>query len=178
VKWRWYYNLVVVFLVSGFWHGANWTFIAWGALHGMYLLLALVFADFQNQLNEKLGLVRNEKLGKAVSIFVTFHLVVLAWIFFRANTIEDAFFITKNILSINFSIADFYKFVLQVGAGVLMIKLLLVVLFALIDPYIDKLIKGEIKLPSKINYLIYSVISASILVFGFFGEVDFIYFQF
>ena len=178
VKWRWYYNLVVVFLVSGFWHGANWTFIVWGGLHGAYLLGAIVFKGFQENLNEKLGFNRNKEIGKLVSIFVTFHLVVLAWIFFRANTIEDAFFVTSSILSANFSIAEFYAFVLKIGVGIFAIKILLLAIFTIVDPYVDKLVKGLIKLPSKFNYLIYSAISASIMIFGYFGEVDFIYFQF
>ena len=178
VKWRWYYNLVVVFLVSGFWHGANWTFIVWGGLHGAYLLGAIIFKNFQDLLNQQLGFNKNKEIGKLVSIFVTFHLVVLAWIFFRANTIEDAFFVTKSILTANFSIAEFYAFVLKIGVGIFAIKILLLAIFIIVDPYVDKLVKGLIHLPSKFNYLIYSSISASIMILGYFGEVDFIYFQF
>ena len=45
MKWRWYYNLFITFLISGFWHGANWTFIAWGALHGTYLITAIILKN-------------------------------------------------------------------------------------------------------------------------------------
>ena len=69
VKWRWYYNLFITFLVSGFWHGANWTFIAWGALHGIYLITAIILKNPKQQILEFLN-IKNTYLHRFLpSIF-------------------------------------------------------------------------------------------------------------
>ena len=81
------FNLMVVFLVSGFWHGANWTFVIWGALHGAYLIG-----------ERALGALRLPALGRWPRRIVTFHLVLLAWVFFRAKTVGAAFDILRKIL--------------------------------------------------------------------------------
>lgn len=89
---RHYFNLFFTFLVSGIWHGANWTFIAWGALHGFMLVIETMFKKIQHPYTKK------GKFLDFVKVIWVFVLVVLAWIFFRANTITDAFFAIKSIL--------------------------------------------------------------------------------
>lgn len=93
--YRWVINIFVVFLVSGFWHGANWTFIVWGGLHAFYYLI-------ENWGNNLLKLFRIQKVQQTIfyrlfKITSVFAMVCLAWIFFRANTISDAFLITEKI---------------------------------------------------------------------------------
>ena len=90
---RWYFNLFFVFLVSGFWHGANWTFIAWGALHGFYLVFAVITGKTRKKFNEWIGLTRIPWLYTLTQVFITYWLVTFAWIFFRANSIKDALYI-------------------------------------------------------------------------------------
>ena len=85
---RWFYNLFIVFLISGLWHGANWTFVVWGALHGLYLIFGIVTGPTRERLWAKLG--ASATVRKWVAVFFTFHLAVLAWVFFRANNITDA----------------------------------------------------------------------------------------
>jgi D-alanyl-lipoteichoic acid acyltransferase DltB (MBOAT superfamily) len=83
-------NLLIVFVVSGLWHGANWTFVIWGALHGGYIVietLAIHLTGKREPGSIQLWIQRG----------VTFLLVVFAWIFFRANTAGDAFFVVQNI---------------------------------------------------------------------------------
>jgi D-alanyl-lipoteichoic acid acyltransferase DltB (MBOAT superfamily) len=92
---RWYFNLFIVFLISGLWHGANWTFVIWGALHGFYLVFALVTKNFRTRLSAKLGL--NDKPW--IDRIITFLLVAFAWIFFRANNIQDALYIIHHIFA-------------------------------------------------------------------------------
>jgi alginate O-acetyltransferase complex protein AlgI len=92
---RWYLNLFIVFLVSGLWHGANWTFVIWGALHGFYLVFALATQNIREKINKTLWL---DKLP-FLSTITTFILVAFAWIFFRANDTKSAFFIAKNIFA-------------------------------------------------------------------------------
>jgi len=87
---RLYMNVLIVFLVSGLWHGAKWNFVVWGALHGLYMVLGL-WLDTQSVWKKRLT-----ALPATVRIFVTFHLVAFAWIFFRANTLTDALTIIRN----------------------------------------------------------------------------------
>jgi len=80
-KVRNYFNIFVTFLVSGIWHGANWTFVIWGMLHGMFQIIEKV-----------LGLHKSNSIGitKIIRIFVTFILVNFVWVFFRMPTLENA----------------------------------------------------------------------------------------
>lgn len=94
---RVYFNLFFVFLVSGFWHGANWTFIIWGALHGFYLVFALFTKDARSTITKKLGITRSPFLDKGFDLLFTFCLASTAWVFFRANTVSDAFYIIRKL---------------------------------------------------------------------------------
>ena len=89
IKWKWHYNILITFLVSGLWHGANWTFVIWGALHGTYLVTALILSNPKKIISSFLK-KQNTFLNKFSDVAITFILVSFAWIFFRANNIEDA----------------------------------------------------------------------------------------
>jgi alginate O-acetyltransferase complex protein AlgI len=80
-------NLITVFLVSGLWHGANWTFVVWGALHGGMLVVERVL----------LGRRTLGRVGRIVGWFVTFNFVVLAWVFFRATSMRHAWTVLRGI---------------------------------------------------------------------------------
>ena len=97
---RTYFNLFFVFLVSGFWHGANWTFIVWGALHGFYLIFGLLTSKYRNKVIEILNIHKIKWLNNTLNVVVTFTLVTYAWIFFRANNIHDTLLISRKLLSI------------------------------------------------------------------------------
>lgn len=90
-------NIFIIFLISGLWHGANWTFIAWGALHATYYLPLL----FANKNRKNIGKIKTEdffqKIKVILSIIITFGLTCFAWIFFRAISINDAFNYIGNI---------------------------------------------------------------------------------
>jgi D-alanyl-lipoteichoic acid acyltransferase DltB (MBOAT superfamily) len=94
---RMYLNLMIVFLVSGLWHGANWTYVIWGGLNGLYLVLAIVFDTSNKKLSRILFLDRVPRIHRYVQIVTTFVLISFSWIFFRANSVEDAFLIIRNI---------------------------------------------------------------------------------
>ncbi|MGB4885405.1 MAG: MBOAT family protein [Ferruginibacter sp.] len=81
-------NLVITFLIGGFWHGANWTFVAWGLLHGIALVI--------HRLWQKTGI----KMSNALGIIITFLFANFAWVFFRALTISDAFEVIKSMVGI------------------------------------------------------------------------------
>lgn len=96
---RWYFNLMIVFLISGLWHGANWTFIAWGALNGFYLVFAAITEKFRKRLSEITGIKKFPAIHRSIQIIITFALCCFAWIFFRANSISDSFFIIEKIFT-------------------------------------------------------------------------------
>ncbi len=100
-KYRLYFNLWLVFLASGLWHGASWSFIFWGAFHGFFLVIERMFFG-------KVLL----KLGKLPSILITFLIVNIGWIFFRIEKISDAFLFIKQMFcfKINSVITFDYEF--------------------------------------------------------------------
>ena len=91
---RWIVNVLIVFLLSGLWHGSNWTFVLWGAIHGIYLIAERFSADWRDRIWIAL---RIGWLRPAVSMFLTFNLVVVAWIFFRAANVGDAVFVVRSL---------------------------------------------------------------------------------
>ena len=98
-KWGQIRNTFIIFLVSGFWHGANWTFITWGALNAIYFLPLLLTKNNRNNID----IVAQGKLlptfKEFTSILITFGLTVFAWIFFRAENIHHALRYIKNLFS-------------------------------------------------------------------------------
>ena len=96
IKWRWYYNIFITFLVSGLWHGANWTFVIWGALHGTYLIIALALTNPKKQFSSLIQ-KQSKSFNKLLDVTITFILVAFAWIFFRANNLDDAIYIISNL---------------------------------------------------------------------------------
>lgn len=93
-------NTFIIFLVSGFWHGANWTFIAWGFINAVYFLPLLLLERNRNNLTPIIYFKWNwSGLKNLFQIFTTFLLVTLSWIFFRANTIKDAIYYLERIFS-------------------------------------------------------------------------------
>lgn len=86
MRWRWI--ILVVFLTSGLWHGANWTFLVWGALHGAYLVMGSALARWSG--SRVSGRSRWGTLRELSRIFITYHLVALSWVFFRAASLRDA----------------------------------------------------------------------------------------
>ncbi|MDB5229151.1 MAG: rane bound O-acyl transferase family protein [Bacteroidota bacterium] len=96
VKWRWYFNLLIVFMLSGLWHGANWTFVIWGVLHGIYLIVGNMTKQTQHAINQKTGLSKLPFLEKTIHAGITCILAAFAWIFFRAKSFHDAIVVIKN----------------------------------------------------------------------------------
>ncbi len=94
---RWYFNLFIVFLISGLWHGANWTYLVWGGLNGLYLIFALATQNIRDKIAAFTGISKFPRLYSAIQLVTTFALVCIAWVFFRAKTIADAIYILKSI---------------------------------------------------------------------------------
>lgn len=87
-------NILIVFFVSGMWHGANWTFGAWGLMHGLLLIGSRALTSLESKLPQ---LKLNSSLVTIIKVLLTFSLVSLAWVFFRATSIDEAFHIFSNL---------------------------------------------------------------------------------
>lgn len=94
---RWYLNILLVFLAGGLWHGAKWTFVLWGALHAFYLVFSLLTKGFREKAALFLRLEKVPRLHKFLQIGITFALVNIGWVFFRANSFSDAIYILTHI---------------------------------------------------------------------------------
>ncbi len=172
-------NLMAVFLLSGLWHGANWTFVVWGALHGTYLVLDHVTKGPRRRLIDGMGAARWPRLLHAGSVLLTFHLVVLGWIFFRAADLQDATLLITRLFSTGLHAADLRILLDSVGPGMLEATVALVVAFLVFDPWMDAVIKGERRGPNgAASLLLFATLLALIQIFGYFGSAGFIYFQF
>ena len=90
-------NILAVFLISGLWHGANWTFLIWGALHGLALVVSVWTATWRRRLGVWTGLARMPTTTRLASTAATLGFVCFAWIFFRAESVEDAFYISAHL---------------------------------------------------------------------------------
>jgi D-alanyl-lipoteichoic acid acyltransferase DltB (MBOAT superfamily) len=177
------FALVIAFLISGLWHGAKAGFIVWGALHGIYLAASVFYAPFRKKWQKKHGIVEG-KLTLAWRRFFTFNLICFAWIFFRADNINDAVYIVNHILDIKGSIKVFQslgfveyvsKFVL-LGNG----KFTFLIIFVSIAVYLVVKKKGSSLLSRQPTWLrwcaYYSIVLAILLLTA--PTTQFIYFQF
>ncbi len=172
-KWR--INIMVVFLVSGLWHGANWTFVIWGGLHGVFQIVGRI----KNQFRPK-KYNGNCKLNGLISILITFALVNFAWIIFRANSLEDFGTICKGLFV---SMNDFDVFSLGLVKQDFYLSIILIAFLFISDIVSEKidvygLLQKQI-LP--LRWIVYLISIFSIILFGFYGslsEASFIYFQF
>lgn len=98
-KMRKYLNKMIIFLVSGLWHGASWTYVVWGGIHGIYQVAGEVLQPVRNWINGMLKTRTDNFSYRFGQGIVTFILVDFAWIFFRAKSIGDAFEIIKRMLT-------------------------------------------------------------------------------
>jgi alginate O-acetyltransferase complex protein AlgI len=92
------FALIITFLVCGIWHGATWGFVIWGLLHGVYLASSTYYRPYQKQLLTWLGIEKNKWLIWW-QMFMTFNLVSFAWVFFRATSLADAWYVTNNLIN-------------------------------------------------------------------------------
>jgi len=175
-EWLVYRNLFIVFLVSGFWHGAAWTFLVWGALHGIYQMIEKSIRQFKK--NRGIDF----KLPDWVNMGITFFLVLLSWVFFRANSLSDALYVISHA-TLDATRSFGYDYYAVFGMGRKEIAVLFAAVFWLaITDWIKY--KKNVQVLIK-NYfwqgIFFAVLVVAILVFGYYGTLEtseFIYFQF
>ncbi len=165
-------NLMLTMLLGGLWHGANWTFVVWGFLHGTFLIIQGMFKPIFNFLDK----ILHKYLINILGIIVTFLLVNIAWIFFRSQTITEAFEIINKISSFDNMSFSALKPKFQIFKAFLIIFILFFgeISYFLFNKKIDSILNNKRFLLLFINaFLIWMI-----LLFGTFSNNNFIYFQF
>lgn len=162
-KFRTYWNILLTFLVSGIWHGANWTFIFWGLMHG-----------FAQCIEKILGLNKEVKNAFMVlpRILLTFTIVTIAWVFFRMPTVQDGFLVIKHWFSFGVPYIDF----LTISHAFLAIAV--VVITDTLFEYKNKAFHKFLSHNCVIRWSAYLFLTLSITLFGILDSGQFIYVSF
>jgi len=186
---RWCFNILFVFLVSGLWHGASWTFVIWGALHGAYIVFSQLTAGWRARAARLLRLTHAPRLRQFIQILVTFVLVTVGWVFFRARDLGEALYIMRHAFSGLFSQMsswDYLRYHLFMEATLGVSKTTLLILAASIalmlgiywcrkQPWWRHLLAVK---PTGLRWSFYYIFIVWLLLFGVFTKQNFIYFQF
>ncbi|MDO4225629.1 MAG: MBOAT family O-acyltransferase, partial [Bergeyella zoohelcum] len=171
-------NIFIIFIVSGFWHGANWTFIVWGALNALFILPSILMKTNRNNINH----IESNRLllpsfREFIGIIFTFGLIVFSWIFFRSETITDAIqYIQRMITTYNIGIGYPYKLMKQDVSLIFFISVMLIFEWCMRTKDHPFQFSG-MKISRPIRWGIYIIFSLLILWFSG-QQAEFIYFQF
>lgn len=164
---RWVFNIFVVFIVSGIWHGANWTFIIWGALYGLVYFVEKLIDDALKVEKEYAPF----SLGHILLALKTFVLVSFIWVFFRSQSFDDAIQIFSLILQNNIAVE-------HLNIPIITTVMLAFFIISDIILYNKRFDTWASKLPMPIRWSVYSMLIFFIIVFSGVENFPFIYFQF
>lgn len=174
--WKRVRNTFIIFLVSGFWHGANWTFIMWGALNALYFLPLLLSKHNRRNLDVVANNSNWPSFKELIAMIITFSLTLLAWVFFRAESLTHAFDYLSTILSSSLFTVPYFE-----GMFKSIYIIVLIALFIIIewkgrkDQYaIEKFVSSW---PKVKRHCFYYVLILILFLFGG-QQQEFIYFQF
>ena len=185
-KTRRYINLMIAMLVGGLWHGAAWTFVMWGALHGIYIVINHAWHGIRRKLGHNLD--NSTILGRGISWLLMFIAVVIGWVFFRSENFNSAILIIETMFGL--SGFDFPELGIEWNIWYfILLSFLLVKLMPntqqimnhyepALDTYFWKTYSGKIKLAPTLSWVIIIVFIAVSAILGLGKESEFLYFQF
>ena len=179
-KYRTYSNLFIVFVVSGLWHGAAMTFLIWGAIHGSIIIIEKALT----KVRMKVFKTKKHILNYLIALPFTFTIVCFAWIFFRANNLDNAITLIRNISVLNVNnISNGNIYLLGLLKHEFILSVIVILLLVIFEWYHKKnnLQRLLAKQALPIRWVFYLVIFFAILIFGVYGSnqvSEFIYFQF
>ena len=169
-------NTMIIFLVSGLWHGADWTFISWGALNAAFFL-PLVLSDRHKKMSGTVAEGRAlPSLKEVVQMLTTFMLCLIAWVFFRAQSMDQALTVFSEVFSPTLFDAPAISSTLTLGIALFSIALTLVIEWISRTKQYGLQLDGRATKP--VRYALYYTIIAIIIVCAPLGGGEFIYFQF
>ena len=181
-------SIFIVMVTAGLWHGAAWTFLIWGALFAVYIITSLITKNIRKRILYRTGLIKHKTFLKIFRTVFVFLLITFAWIFFRANTVNDAFYIVKEIftglpsvydslININYELS-FKMIGLNPASLILCFAGFVIIIFYNLLPY-NSLIYTYINRQKKIvKYAGFALFVLFIFLFGNFSTPQFIYFNF
>lgn len=182
----WAANIMVVFTVSGLWHGASATFVIWGALHGAYYLAGRFTEGMRKAVVDAVGLGRLPRVHRALQIAITFSLVCLAFVFFRAGSLSEAVYVLTHLgqgwidLEVYGGFSELIRSMDLSPRAFLLTSSLIVFLFLVEgvqgdDREFSALVESA---PAWLRWGAYAVLSFAILNLGVVEETPFVYYQF
>jgi len=170
-------NLLFTFCLSGLWHGANWTYVFWGFLNGLYLVIGWLTKDWRTRLWEGIGLHEGTIARKTIMLCTTFLLICTAWIVFRARSMSDAAYVFTHLTTG----WDFHK----IATEQFLLRQLPVAIAAIIALEIGQLWNRVVSVPSFVGnfptparWALYAGFVMTVVMFGVYKQMQFIYFQF
>lgn len=167
---RWVFNLFITFFISGIWHGANWTFVIWGAIHGLAMAVEAVSTKY------KLFPIR---MNRYLAVIWTFVIVTIAWVFFRANKVSDVWVIFGNSLDFSGGFSDFKSMRLRDLFNVVIPIPFILMLLLGEKIFMWEAFRNRFYRTPALRLVAYIGIVVIIAFYGVFREQsDFIYFQF
>ncbi len=177
-------NILIVFLVSGLWHGASLTFVAWGLLNGLYQVAGLITKPYTDKLKTLLRITGESMTYGFLKRTENFVLITFAWIFFRANSVGELKLILLKLFTWNGSFfSNFNTTSLGMGRIDLVVSVLLIIVLIVFELVQEKMSIGAFlrKEPLIFRWAAYLAVIAIILIFGVYGDANstqFIYFKF
>jgi D-alanyl-lipoteichoic acid acyltransferase DltB (MBOAT superfamily) len=186
-KVKLYASLFITFVLIGLWHGANWTFVAMGALHGTYLVVGSLTEKWRERFAVRSGFSTLPRLRRLWQVAVVFMLVTLSFIFFRSPSVGEAWYIISHLSAglTNLLSYHYVRYELFTGLGVWnnglgLVIFICVLIMELVQYYQAR--AGSFYLfdrePKALRYGWYYVLTFTVLFFGYFGAEGFIYFKF
>ncbi len=181
---RWRFNIFVTFLVSGLWHGANWTYVIWGALNGFYMLCSYGTGGLRKKINNFTGLERYRPLHNYIRILLTFSMVSFAWIVFRSKNMSDAIYIITHIFRGTGGAETGHLKSGLTGLGLSNHELAIAAASILFMEFVHVVQRHRSirhmlsERPAWFRWTIYYSLLFGIIFFGVFKDTQFIYFQF
>lgn len=174
------FNLFVVFLASGLWHGANWTFVLWGVLHGVYRIIGELTYKSREAFWAKLKVDTKAVWFSYVRRFFTFVLVCFSWIFFRANDLSDLGILLKKLFTSWGGVAETLS---SMGLGVtaIIVTVLSIVIMVELDIITgDEMLEANVCASRKTSvvWCVWAIAAAWLMLLSVGGASSFIYFQF
>ncbi len=179
-------NILVVFLISGIWHGAGFTFVIWGLLNGLFQIVGRLVKPYRLNIYERFSW-KEDSLGVVIwQRFWVFVWMMLAWVFFRASSVSEAFSVLHQFF-VGWLAGDFGTWVQEMGLSgpnwiLLILSLILVFVISILQEQGLNLTKRILRKPFVVRCLVFYLLIFGVLIFGIYGTAydasSFIYLQF
>jgi D-alanyl-lipoteichoic acid acyltransferase DltB (MBOAT superfamily) len=178
-KLKWIRNILITFIACGLWHGVKITFVVWGCLHGLYLICSVITGKIRKKAVSILKINKIPLLYKSFRITFISVLILITWVFFRADSLHDAIYIITHFYQY-----DGFQPWMFFELGLPRFEFVCVILFIVILLFVDYLISERPRVCRQlwkkkyIRYIADLALIYIIIFFGVFGRMEFIYFRF